>query len=71
VTTHHERIKSRRRMQRRIQLVVEERRMALGLPGARAAVAADPDETVELPQQAAAVIAGSPAAIGRVAVTPR
>lgn len=55
VTTRYERLKIRRRMQRRIRLVVEERRTARARtpdPGA------DPDSTMELP----------PPAIGRVAV---
>jgi hypothetical protein len=52
VTTRYERMKMRRRMQRRIQLVVEERRMALGVPPARAAEPFDPEATVELPQRA-------------------
>jgi hypothetical protein len=53
-------MKMQRRMQRRIQLVVEERRMALG--GARQR-AEPPDEeaTVEIPQQ-------TMRAIGRVTV---
>jgi hypothetical protein len=55
VSTRYERMKIQRRMQRRIRLVVEERRMALALPpdnGANAEI------TVELP----------PRAIGRVPV---
>jgi hypothetical protein len=46
VTTRYERIKMQRRMQRRIRLVVEERRMALARPPD---AGADPDTTVELP----------------------
>jgi hypothetical protein len=53
VTTRYERMKMQRRMQRRIRLVVEERRMALARPPEPAV---DPDATVELP----------PRAIGRV-----
>jgi hypothetical protein len=49
VTTRYERMKMQRRMQRRIRLVVEERRMALAQPPPPAA---DPDATVELPTRA-------------------
>jgi hypothetical protein len=42
-------MKMQRRMQRRIRLVVEERRMALALPPDPAI---DPDATVELPTRA-------------------
>jgi hypothetical protein len=42
-------MKMQRRMQRRIRLVVEERRMALAQPPVPAT---DPDETVELPTRA-------------------
>jgi hypothetical protein len=55
VTTRYERMKMQRRMQRRIRLVVEERRMALALPPDKAP---DPEATVEIPQRA----------IGRVVV---
>jgi hypothetical protein len=55
VTTRYERMKMHRRMQRRIRLVVEERRMALALPSDKAP---DPEATVEIPQRA----------IGRVVV---
>lgn len=62
MTSRYERMKMQRRMQRRIQLVVEERRMALG---ARPRQAADPpiddDTTIEIPPQALR-------AIGRVTV---
>jgi hypothetical protein len=58
VTNRYERIKMHRRMQRRIQLVVEERRMALGLPRSRAERPFDPEATIEIP----------PRAVGRVAV---
>jgi hypothetical protein len=58
VTNRYERIKMQRRMQRRIRLVVEERRMALALPPRRPAEQpADPDATMEI----------TPRAIGRVA----
>ena len=52
MTTRYERIKMQRRMQRRIRLVVEERRMALAAP----AVEEDTDQTIEI----------RPRAIGRV-----
>lgn len=55
--TRSERIRMRSRMQRRIRLVVEERRMALSEPHAVDEVL-DPDATIEIPQ----------VAIGRVAV---
>jgi hypothetical protein len=48
VTTRFERIKMQRRMQRRIRLVVEERRMSLALPPDRV----DPEATVEIPLRA-------------------
>jgi hypothetical protein len=50
--TRYERLKAQRRMQRRIRLVVEERRLALALPAGDH----DPDATVEI----------TPRAIGRV-----
>jgi hypothetical protein len=55
VTTRYERIKMQRRMQRRIRLVVEERRMAMAQPPQRSVEA---DVTVEL----------IPRAIGRVSI---
>ena len=57
MTTRHERMKMQRRMQQRIRLVVEERRLSLALPPDRGV---DPDATVELPARA----------IGRVRVDP-
>jgi hypothetical protein len=48
VTTRHERIKMHRRMQERIRLVVEERRMSLALRPDRT----DPEATVEIPLRA-------------------
>ncbi|GAA0507109.1 hypothetical protein Ade02nite_50750 [Paractinoplanes deccanensis] len=61
MTTRYERLKMQRRMQRRIRLVVEERRMAFG-----ARPASDPEETVEIP----AMALPQPApAIGRVRIT--
>jgi hypothetical protein len=55
VTTRYERIKMQRRMQRRIRLVVEERRMAMARPPERPIEA---DQTIEL----------IPRAIGRVSI---
>jgi hypothetical protein len=55
VTTRYERIKMQRRMQRRIRLVVEERRMALGLTTGEK----DPEATIEI----------TPRAIGRFPVS--
>ena len=49
MTTRYERMKMQRRMQRRIRLVVEERRMAR----ARPPEGNEPDPTPELPRQAA------------------
>jgi hypothetical protein len=49
----YERMKMQRRMQRRIRLVVEERRMALALPPPAAEPALDPDATVEIPRPVA------------------
>jgi hypothetical protein len=53
VTTRYERMKMQRRMQRRIRLVVEERRMALADPPPTSTdqplPPADPDTTVEIP----------------------
>ena len=57
MTTRYERIKMQRRMQRRIRLVVEERRMALALPPRWPGEQPfDPENTVEI----------TPRAIGRV-----
>jgi hypothetical protein len=50
--TRYERMKMQRRMQRRIRLVVEERRMALALPPP-GAEPFDPETTVEIPRPAA------------------
>ena len=49
MTTRYERMKMQQRMQRRIRLVVEERRMARARPPEPAV---DPDATVELPARA-------------------
>jgi hypothetical protein len=54
VTTRYERLKMQRRMQRRIQLVVEERRMSQGRSDQHAEPAVDPDATVEIPRSTAA-----------------
>ena len=57
MTTRYERIKMQRRMQRRIRLVVEERRMALALQRRGPWDGfVDPDETMEI----------APRAVGRV-----
>ena len=57
MTSRYERLKMQRRMQRRIRLVVEERRMALALPPRRpAGQPFDPEATVEI----------LPPAVGRV-----
>jgi hypothetical protein len=56
VTTRYERIKEQRRMQRRIRLVVEERRMAMAVQPRERAL--DSERTIEI----------RPRAIGRVAV---
>jgi hypothetical protein len=48
VTTRYERMKMHRRMQQRIRLVVEERRMSL----AQRPDLIDPEATVEIPQRA-------------------
>jgi hypothetical protein len=48
VTNRYERITMQRRLQQRIRLVVEERRMTLASPPDRV----DPEATIELPQRA-------------------
>ena len=48
MTNRYERMKMQRRMQRRIRLVVEERRMSLAQRGDLI----DPEATVEIPQRA-------------------
>ena len=58
MTNRYERMKMQRRMQRRIRLVVEERRMPLALPPRGAAEQLfDPEATMEI----------TPRAVGRVA----
>ncbi|WP_250003030.1 hypothetical protein [Actinoplanes sp. M2I2] len=65
MTNRYERLKMQRRMQRRIRLVVEERRMAFGVRRpADSEVVTDPDATVEIQPLAAA------RAIGRVSIRP-
>jgi hypothetical protein len=59
VTSRYERIKMQRRMQRRIQLVVEERRMSLA-HASRAEAPFDPEATMEI----------WPRAVGRVVIDP-
>jgi hypothetical protein len=49
VTNRYERLKMQRRMQQRIRLVVEERRMALARPPEPGF---DPEATIEIPQRA-------------------
>jgi hypothetical protein len=49
VTNRYERLKMQRRMQRRIRLVVEERRMAVAL---RPEPGLDPEDTIEIPRRA-------------------
>ena len=57
MTTRYERMKMQRRMQRRIQLVVEERRMSLARPDTHAEPAVEPGEaTVEIPLAAVRAI---------------
>ena len=64
MTTRYERLKMQRRMQRRIRLVVEERRMAFGTrPEAGPEVPVDPEATMEIEPMTVR-------AIGRVAVRP-
>ncbi|MEU8814461.1 hypothetical protein [Actinoplanes sp. NPDC048796] len=60
MTTRYERLKMQRRMQRRIRLVVEERRMAFG-----AGAATDPEETMEIPPMA---LPHPAPAVGRVRI---
>ena len=63
VTNRYERLKAQRRMQRRIRLVVEERRISLAArPETHAEPISDPEATIEIPSPAAL------RAIGRVAV---
>ena len=52
MTNRHERLKAQRRMQRRIRMVVEERRMTLAHrpPVDQGFEGIDPDATVEIPR---------------------
>ncbi len=51
MTTRYERLKMQRRMQRRIRMVVEERRMAFAdQQPAPAQPAVDPEATIEIPR---------------------
>jgi hypothetical protein len=71
VTTRNEKMKMQRRMQRRIQLVVEERRMSRARPDAHAEPLDPGEETIEIPLGALlSPVAPPPAerAIGRFAV---
>ncbi len=52
MTTRYERIKMQRRMQRRIRMVVEERRMALLPPRSPVDPPFDPEATVEIAPRA-------------------
>jgi hypothetical protein len=52
VTNRYEQMRMQRAMQRRIRLVVEERRMALGVRAAPGEGLRDPEATVEIPPQA-------------------
>ncbi|MEU8236883.1 hypothetical protein [Actinoplanes missouriensis] len=58
MTNRYERLKMQRRMQRRIRLVVEERRMAFAARDTEPPV--DPEATMEIPLRA----------VGRVTVQP-
>ena len=54
MTNRYERLKAQRRMQRRIRLVVEERRMSLAArPETHAEPISDPEATIEIPSPAA------------------
>ena len=71
MTTRYERMKMQRRMQRRIQLVVEERRMSAARPDSHAEPSDPGEATIEIPVTALlGPVAAPPAerAIGRFAV---
>ena len=71
MTTRYERLKMQRRMQRRIRLVVEERRMAQARkpPPAAEEPPAEAETTVEIPPLATLLPAPAPIrAIGRVTI---
>ena len=61
MTNRYERLKMQRRMQRRIRLVVEERRMAFAARDSEPAV--DPEATMEIPPE----LLVPQRAVGRVA----
>ncbi|MGX6602340.1 hypothetical protein ACWKSP_09435 [Micromonosporaceae bacterium Da 78-11] len=75
MTTRYERLKMQRRMQRRIRLVVEERRMSLtGRPVTPDEPVADLETTVEIPPLSALfpapIVTPAPMrAVGRVTIT--
>jgi hypothetical protein len=52
VTNRYEKLKMQRRMQRRIQLVVEERRMSRARPDIHAEPADPGEATIEIPMSA-------------------
>lgn len=64
MTNRYERLKMQRRMQRRIRLVVEERRVAFAARDTEPAV--DPEATMEIPPPAPLM----QRAVGRVAIRP-
>ena len=66
MTNRYERLKMQRRMQRRIRLVVEERRSAFAARDAAPAV--DPEATVEIKPEDLPRLLVPQRAIGRVAV---
>ncbi|HEY0531297.1 MAG TPA: hypothetical protein VGD29_06830 [Actinoplanes sp.] len=70
MTNRYERMKMQRRMQRRIQLVVEERRMSLSRPDSHAEPADPGEVTIEIPVGLLHPVPAPPAerAIGRFAV---
>ena len=73
MTTRYERMKMQRRMQRRIRLVVEERRMSLLRPDHHAEPALDVEATVEIAplteiRPAPLVVPAPLRAVGRVTV---
>ncbi|TWG25707.1 hypothetical protein [Actinoplanes teichomyceticus] len=65
MTNRYERLRMHRRMQRRIQLVVEERRVAFAARESEPGV--DPEATMEIPPPELPVVVPQ-RAIGRVAV---
>lgn len=71
MTTRYERMKMQRRMQRRIRLVVEERRMALARkpPAVVVDETTEAETTVEIPPLATLLPAPAPIrAVGRVTI---